>query len=81
MWLPDIAIITGSLVFVCVGAIMLLAPQKFVEFGLWWGKQIGFPRYAGKWDYGSHLSYRLPGLFVLCFGMFILFVVLRKFLH
>jgi len=76
-----IAMITVGLLFVCVGGIMLFAPQKFVEFGHWWGKQIGFPRYSGKWDYGNYLSYRLPGLYVLCFGMFMLFVVLRSLLH
>ena len=81
MLLPYFAITTGSLLFIGVGAIMLFAPQRFVEFGHWWGKQIGFPQYSGKWDYGNYLSYRLPGLFVLCFGTFMLFVVLRSLFH
>jgi hypothetical protein len=81
MLLPYIAMVAASLLVVCVGAILLFAPQKFVEFGLWWGRQIGFPRYSGKWDYGNYLSYRFPGLFFLCFGTFLLFVVLRSLLH
>jgi hypothetical protein len=82
MLLPYIAMNSASLLFVCVGMILLFAPQKFVEFGHWWGKQIGFPRYSGKWDYGNYyLSHRLPGLFVLCFETFVLFKVLRSILR
>jgi hypothetical protein len=76
-----VAMTAASLLFICMGAIMLFASQKFVEFGHWWGKQIGFPRYSGKWEYGNYLSYRLPGLFALCFGTFMLFSVLRSLLH
>ena len=79
--LPYIAMTAASLLFICVGAILLFAPQKFIEFGHWWGKQIGFPRYSGKWDYGKYLSWRLPGLFLLCFGTFVLFLVLRSLLR
>jgi hypothetical protein len=82
MFLPYIAMVSASLLFVCVGTIMVFAPQKWVEFGHWWGKQIGFPRYSGEWDYGNYFrSHRLPGLVVLCFGTFMLLKVLHSLLR
>jgi hypothetical protein len=71
----------GSLLFICVGSVLLLAPEKFVAAGRWWGRKIGVPQAHQDWNPGRSFTWRnwrLPGLYVLGFGLFLLFVILRS---
>lgn len=73
--------VLGSLLFIFVGGVLLFAPGKFIAAGRWWGKQIGFPRspYDAK-DSPTFVwrNWRLPGLVLLSFGVFLLLVSLRS---
>ena len=74
----------GSLLFIFVGGVLLFAPEKFIAAGRWWGRKIGFPEAHYEWKADGSLAWRnwrLPGLYSLRFGLFLLFVILRSLLH
>lgn len=77
-----IIIFAGSLLFVFVGSMLFFAPKKFSEFMRWWAKQIHFSQ-RSFYDstYETSLRKRLPGLFLLCFGSFLLFITSRSLIH
>jgi hypothetical protein len=71
----------GSLVFIFIGGVLLLAPQTFIAAGRWWGKKIDFPEAHYEWKTDRSFTWRnwrLPGLYVLCFGLFMLFAIVRS---
>jgi hypothetical protein len=74
----------GSLLFILVGGVLVFAPQWFIAAGRWWGRKIGFreAHYEYKADRPfTWRNWRLPGLYVLCFGLFMLFAVLRSLMR
>jgi len=82
--LTYIPFLLGSLLLIFVGIVLLLAPAKFVAAGRWWGRKIGFP--AANYEYNADPSFswrnwRIPGLYLVSFGLFLLVVILRSFLR
>jgi len=76
--------VLGSLLFIFIGGMLLFAPEKFVAAGRWWGRKISFPEAHYEWKADRSFTWRnwrLPGLYILCFGLFLLFVILRSLLH
>ena len=74
----------GSLLFIFIGGVLLFAPEKFVAAGHWWGRKIGFPKahYESKTDPSfTWRNWRLPGLYALCFGLFMLFAIVRSLMR
>ena len=74
----------GSFLFIFVGGVLLFAPDKFIAAGHWWGRKIGFPeaQYQSRTD-GSFTwrNWRLPGLYGFCFGLVMLFVIVRSLIR
>lgn len=82
--LTYLAFVLGSLLFIFVGGMLLFAPEKFIATGRWWGKRIGFPEAHNEWKADRSFTWRnwrLPGLYVLCFGLFMLFAILRSLMR
>ena len=76
--------VLGSLLFIFVGGVLLFAPEKFIAAGRWWGRKTGFPEAHYEWKADRALAWRnwrLPGLYSLCFGLFMLCVILRSLFH
>jgi hypothetical protein len=74
----------GSLVFILIGGVLLFAPEKFIAAGHWWGRKIGFPEAHYEWKTDSSFTWRnwrLPGLYALCFGLFMLFATVRSLMR
>jgi hypothetical protein len=76
--------VMGSLLLIVVGGVLLVAPAKFIAAGQWWGRKIGFPPATYELKTASSVgwrNWRLPGLYALCFGLFLLVVIVRSFLR
>ena len=76
--------VLGSLLFIFVGGVLLFAPEKFVAAGRWWGRAIGFPEAHYEWKTDRSFTWRnwrLPGLLALCFGLYMLFAILRSLMR
>ena len=76
--------VMGSLLLIVVGGVLLIAPAKFIAVGQWWGKKIGFPSAIYELNTDRSVgwrNWRLPGLYTLCFGLFLLVVIVRSFLR
>jgi len=79
-----IPFVMGSLLLILVGGVLLVAPTKFIAAGRWWGKKIGFPNASYEWNTDTSVgwrNWRLPGLYLLSFGLFLLGVIVRSFLR
>lgn len=76
--------VLGSLLFIFVGGVLLFSPQKFVAAGRWWGRKIGFPEAHYEWKADRSFTWRnwrLPGLLALCFGLYMLFAIVRSLMR
>ncbi len=74
----------GSLVFIFIGGVLLFAPETFIAAGRWWGRKIGFPEAHYEWKTDPSFTWRnwrLPGLYALCFGLFMLFATVRSLIR
>ena len=76
--------VLGSFLFILVGGVLLFAPDKFIAAGHWWGRKIGFPeaQYQSRTDRSfTWRNWRLPGLYGFCFGLVMLFVIVRSLIR
>lgn len=76
--------VLGSLLFIFIGGVLLFAPEKFRAAGRWWGTKIGFPEAHYEWKADRSFTWRnwrLPGLYAICFGLFMLFAILGSFMR
>jgi hypothetical protein len=74
----------GSFLFIFVGSLLLFAPEKFIAAGRWWGRKIGFSEAHYQWRADRSFiwrNWRLPGLGLLGFGVFMLFIILRSLIR
>src|ERR1700727_2542068 len=76
------AIMLGAtLLLITMGGLLAFAPRKFLELGRWWGRRFGFRPSEHAWQADwppTWLNFRLPGIGLLCFGLFLLFKVVRS---
>ena len=82
--LTFIPFVLASLLLIATGGLLLVAPGRFIAIGHWWGRKIGLPNSNYRWNVNSLTAWRnwrLPGLYLLCFGLFILIVLVRSFLR
>ena len=78
--LPYVVMLAAAVLFIFVGSTLLFAPRKFLGFVRHWGKKIHFPESASSDQFEQKINrgWRFPGLFMFCFGSFLLFVILRS---
>jgi len=82
--LSYIPFLLGSLLLIFIGMVLLVVPDKFIAAGHWWGKKIGFPPASYELNVNRSLrwrNWRIPGLYLLGFGLFLLVVIVRSLLR
>jgi len=81
--LPYVVMLAAAVLLIFVGSTLLFAPRKFLGFARHWGKRIHFPESAPSDQFEQNINrgWRFPGLFLFCFGSFLLFVILRSLFH